>query len=509
MHRDQPNSAELAASEQARKLSTLDTLAGKISPQNGADPEPAKSRTGSVGLGHSRIPEVTARDHPDPDAIKMFVGQMPRHMDENDIRSMFEEFGPVHQINVLRDKITGQSKGCCFVTFFTRRAALDAQNELHNIKTLPGMHHPIQMKPADTENRNERKLFVGMLSKKCNENDVRTMFQTYGQIEECTVLRDQNGHSKGCAFVTFASRQYAIAAIKGMHQAQTMEGCSAPLVVKFADTQKEKDAKRIQGLATNLWNTSGVNSAALNPQYLALLQQLNTGNNLALSPIGGMGGLSTSPLLSSGLSNGHGLQSLAGLAGSGMTLGHSTGGSTTDLSNSGLQSLMGGLQGSVPSTLAQSSPVSSLPVTSLALGAGSMTSLNGLGAGSGLESLGGFSALQQYAGYPAYTQNALAAASNAAGRQMEGPDGCNLFIYHLPQEFTDSDLAQTFLPFGNVISAKVFIDKQTNLSKCFGFVSYDNPSSSQAAIQAMNGFQIGTKRLKVQLKRSKEASKPY
>ena len=41
----------------------------------------------------------------------MFVGQMPRHMDENDIRSMFEEFGPVHQINVLRDKITGQSKG--------------------------------------------------------------------------------------------------------------------------------------------------------------------------------------------------------------------------------------------------------------------------------------------------------------------------------------------------------------------------------------------------------------
>jgi RNA recognition motif-containing protein len=34
-----------------------------------------------------------------------------------------------------------------------------------------------------------------------------------------------------------------------------------------------------------------------------------------------------------------------------------------------------------------------------------------------------------------------------------------------------------------------------------GFVSYDNPSSAQAAINQMNGFQIGMKRLKVQLKK--------
>ena len=48
---------------------------------------------------------------PDPDAIKMFVGQVPRSMDEADLRKMFEDFGPVFQLNVLRDKVTGQSKG--------------------------------------------------------------------------------------------------------------------------------------------------------------------------------------------------------------------------------------------------------------------------------------------------------------------------------------------------------------------------------------------------------------
>lgn len=50
-------------------------------------------------------------DQPDPDYIKMFVGQVPRSMDEAQLKEMFEEFGRVHQINVLRDKVTGLSKG--------------------------------------------------------------------------------------------------------------------------------------------------------------------------------------------------------------------------------------------------------------------------------------------------------------------------------------------------------------------------------------------------------------
>lgn len=50
-------------------------------------------------------------EQPDPDNIKMFVGQVPHDMDENDLRKLFEEFGRVHQINILRDKITGSHRG--------------------------------------------------------------------------------------------------------------------------------------------------------------------------------------------------------------------------------------------------------------------------------------------------------------------------------------------------------------------------------------------------------------
>ncbi|KAM9545859.1 CUGBP Elav-like family member 1 isoform 41-T47 [Salvelinus alpinus] len=435
-------------------------------------------------------------DQPDIDAIKMFVGQIPRSWAEEQLRELFEPYGAVYEINVLRDRSQNppQSKGCCFITYYARKSALEAQNALHNMKILSGMHHPIQMKPADSEKNNaveDRKLFIGMISKKCNENDIRLMFSPYGQIEECRILRGPDGLSRGCAFITFTARQMAQSTIKSMHQSQTMEGCSSPIVVKFADTQKDKEQKRIaqqlqqqmqQLNAASMWgNLTGLNS--LGPQYLALYLQLlqqsatsgNTLNNLHPMSAGSSptscNNNSVNPMASLGA-----LQSLAAGAGAGLNMG----------SLAGMAALNGGL------------------------GSGGMSN----GTGSTMEALTqAYSGIQQYAAaaLPSlYNQSLLSQQSvSAAGSQKEGPEGANLFIYHLPQEFGDQDLLQMFMPFGNVISAKVFIDKQTNLSKCFGFVSYDNPVSSQAAIQSMNGFQIGMKRLKVQLKRSKNDSKPY
>ncbi|XP_033846030.1 CUGBP Elav-like family member 2 isoform X8 [Periophthalmus magnuspinnatus] len=434
-------------------------------------------------------------DQPDPDAIKMFVGQIPRSWSEKELKELFEPYGAVYQINILRDRSQNppQSKGCCFVTFYTRKAALEAQNALHNIKTLTGMHHPIQMKPADSEKSNaveDRKLFIGMVSKKCNENDIRVMFSAFGQIEECRILRGPDGLSRGCAFVTFSTRAMAQNAIKAMHQSQTMEGCSSPIVVKFADTQKDKEQRRLQqqlaqqmqqlNSATTWGSLTGL--GGLTPQYLALLQQATSSGNLgAFSGIQQMAAGTTASSNAGAMNSLTSLGTLQGLAGA-----------TVGLNN------INALAGSVNSMAALNGGLGGAGLTNGT--AGTMDALTQA-----------YSGIQQYAAaaLPTLYSQSLLQQQGAAGSQKEGPEGANLFIYHLPQEFGDQDILQMFMPFGNVVSAKVFIDKQTNLSKCFGFVSYDNPVSAQAAIQAMNGFQIGMKRLKVQLKRSKNDSKPY
>ncbi|XP_055045909.1 CUGBP Elav-like family member 2 isoform X10 [Misgurnus anguillicaudatus] len=509
-------------------------------------------------------------DQPDPDAIKMFVGQIPRSWSEKELKELFEPYGAVYQINILRDRSQNppQSKGCCFVTFYTRKAALEAQNALHNIKTLTGMHHPIQMKPADSEKSNaveDRKLFIGMVSKKCNENDIRVMFSPFGQIEECRILRGPDGLSRGCAFVTFSTRAMAQNAIKAMHQSQTMEqGCSSPMVVKFADTQKDKEQRRLQQqLAQQMQQLNSASAwgsltglTGLTPQYLAvrghthaatptsstasaaaaLLQQATSSSNLgAFSGIQQMAGMnalqlqnlatlaaaaaaaqsSASPSTANALTSSTGsLGALASPAGS------TANSSAAAMGSMGSLGSLGTLQGLAGATVGLNNINALAGSVNIAHMLSGMAALNGGLGSTGLSngSAGpmdaltqAYSGIQQYAAaaLPTLYSQSLLQQQSAAGSQKEGPEGANLFIYHLPQEFGDQDILQMFMPFGNVVSAKVFIDKQTNLSKCFGFVSYDNPVSAQAAIQAMNGFQIGMKRLKVQLKRSKNDSKPY
>ncbi|XP_067086269.1 CUGBP Elav-like family member 5a isoform X2 [Osmerus mordax] len=441
----------------------------------------------------------------DQDAIKLFIGQIPRTLEEKDLRPLFEQFGKIHELTVLKDRYSGMHKGCAFLTYCARESAIKAQNALHEQKTLPGMTRPIQVKPADSESRGEdRKLFVGMLNKQQSEEDVYHLFEPYGVIEECTVLRGPDGNSKGCAFVKFSTHAEAQSAISALHGSQTSPGSSSSLVVKFADTDKERTVRRMQQIVGQfgIFNPAVALPFTSYSSYAHALMQQQTA-----VMTGGQGG-HLAPCISFPTTQLHhmGALSLNGLQ-------HTSLGAAADFHQAlGLSSPPASLSSSGPSLVSPLvngfAPLAGLPTAPPSL---EPLYTNGLPPYSthspAPDSLQpAYTGVQQYTAiYPSPSLPPQALQH----QQREGPEGCNLFIYHLPQEFGDSELLQMFLPFGSIISSKVFMDRATNQSKCFGFVSFDNPSSAQAAIQAMNGFQIGMKRLKVQLKRPKDASRPY
>ncbi|XP_078017431.1 CUGBP Elav-like family member 4 isoform X9 [Epinephelus lanceolatus] len=426
-------------------------------------------RMNGLTIGQNTIP---MKDH---DAIKLFIGQIPRNLEEKDLKPLFEEFGKIYELTVLKDRFTGMHKGCAFLTYCARESALKAQSALHEQKTLPGMNRPIQVKPADSEGRG------------------------------------------GCAFVKFSSHAEAQAAINSLHGGQTMPGASSSLVVKFADTDKERTLRRMHQMAGQL--------GIFSPMTIQFGAYGAYSHAVSLSPAGEETQMMQQQAALMAATQGSYLNPMAAIAAAQMQ----------QMAAFNVNSLVATPM--TPSSGTSTPPgISATAVPSIAtpIGVNGFSALppqsNGQPTSEPIYTNGihpypaqsptvtdplqqAYAGVQHYAAYPA----AYAPISQAfpqqptiiPQQQREGPEGCNLFIYHLPQEFGDAELMQMFLPFGNVISAKVFVDRATNQSKCFGFVSFDNPSSAQAAIQAMNGFQIGMKRLKVQLKRPKDANRPY
>ncbi|XP_065924338.1 CUGBP Elav-like family member 3-B isoform X4 [Magallana gigas] len=487
---------------------------------------PTQQLTGSLQITNGSIPTqihnglgagsgIVLKSH---DTVKLFVGQIPRTLEEKDLRPIFEEFGQIYEFTVLKDRFTGMHKGCAFLTYCHKDSALKAQQALHEQKTLPGMNRPIQVKPADSENRAEdRKLFVGMLNKQQTEDDVRQLFQPFGNIEECTILRDQNGNSKGCAFVKFSGHNEAQSAINALHGSQTMPGASSSLVVKFADTEKERQLRRMQQMAgpLGLLNPFAISQigayGAYAQQQAALMAAAATQGTYLTSPVTTLAHIPQVGALATpnGITTGALTPTTATLANGTTAINGAPPSVLSPTALAGFQ--IPQHNGQTPEMYANGIPhyPGECQVVELDL---AQAVTNG-------DPLQAYASMQPYAGiaYPAFgVQQALAQHAAILPAQKEGtlefpkgPEGCNLFIYHLPQEFGDAELAQMFMPFGTVISAKVYVDRATNQSKCFGFVSFDNPTSAQAAIQAMNGFQIGMKRLKVQLKRPKDQNRPY
>ncbi|KAG5186506.1 hypothetical protein JKP88DRAFT_346522 [Tribonema minus] len=359
----------------------------------------------------------------DPDAIKLFVGQIPKHMESDALLPLFSEFGDIFDLTIIRDKQTGVHRGCAFLTFCTRASAEAAIQALHGNRKLAGAVNALQVRAAEAQAEREVKLFVGMVASTADEEDVRGIFSVYGEIREVHIIRNADGSNKGCAFVKYASREHAAAAIDALNEQMTMEGAPRPLLVRFADSSK-RGAHPLRG--------AGDSSPYWSPAAGAIASPAASATNPYGEDSGGA----------------YAAAAPADYAGAAAAAAYAA-------------------KYGAPMQQQQQQQASA----------------------------------EQSPPPPPSQQQQQQQQRDHPSRPQEGPARSNLFIYHWPADLTDADLATAFASFGNVISAKVYMDRLTNESKGFGFVSYDNPESAAVAIAHMNGFAIGNKRLKVQYKR--------
>jgi RNA recognition motif-containing protein len=295
------------------------------------------------------------------------------------------------------------------------------------------------------------KLFIGRFPRDLADSELLSVFETFGKVKECTILRDhETKESKGCGFVRFANLNNAIDCIRELNGKKVLDSSVGPLQVQFANGEVERLA-----LSTDQVEPPPVKI------FVGSLPLKFTASDLHH------------------LFNAH---------------------------------------GDVVETF-----VLTDPDTGLSKGSGfvkmrtkseAANAINALNKhrvsedGSVLEARLAVSRLQRQRTKSKQTiapivQPLRCPITNTVPKV--GPVGCNVFVFHLPPEWTEFHLRQLFSIYGFLVSATVVRDKTCQHSKGFGFVSYDNPYSAQAAVVHMNGFMAGSKRLKVQLKRGEGA----
>ena len=82
----------------------------------------------------------------------------------------------------------------------------------------------------------------------------------------------------------------------------------------------------------------------------------------------------------------------------------------------------------------------------------------------------------------------------------------NIYVSNLGFHVGDEDLKGFFATYGEVSSAKVITDRETNKSRGFGFVEMPNEVEGQTAIDKLNGSVVEGRSMSVNIARPKEKS---
>eukprot|EP00775_Hariotina_reticulata_P011883 gene11883-12027_t len=184
---------------------------------------------------------------------RLFVGWVPKLYTESDLLPIFQKYGTVEDIVILKDKSSGSPRGCAFVSYAANAAAEAAIKALDKNVHLPGALCPMEVRYARSHQyvqagsgpEDNRQLFFSHAPLMATETHIKELFGQFGEVQEVNLFRDSQTHvSKGSGFVTMATRLQAIAAMSGLDDRQLVNGGLMPLSVKWADPELQSKKRR-------------------------------------------------------------------------------------------------------------------------------------------------------------------------------------------------------------------------------------------------------------------------
>ncbi|CAK9779623.1 polyadenylate binding protein [Cutaneotrichosporon oleaginosum] len=188
--------------------------AAPTSPPPAAAPAPAAAGSAPA----QPAPTSTTGQQQPGTSASLYVGELDHTVTEAMLFEIFNMVGPVASIRVCRDAVTRRSLGYAYVNYLN---AADGERALEHlnyslIKNRPCRIMWSQRDPA-LRKTGQGNIFIKNLDDKIDNKALHDTFAAFGNILSCKVATDENGNSRGYAFVHYETGEAAEAAIKSVN----------------------------------------------------------------------------------------------------------------------------------------------------------------------------------------------------------------------------------------------------------------------------------------------------
>lgn len=216
------------------------------SPVKGPDEEKIKAileRTGytlDVTTGQRKYggpPPNWGDAMPPGNGCEVFCGKIPKDMYEDELIPLFEKCGPIWDLRLMMDPMTGLNRGYAFVTFTNRDGAQEGVRQLNDFEIRKGK------KIGVTISYNNHRLFVGNIPKNRDHDELFEEFSKHAPgLTEVIIYSspDDRKKNRGFCFLEYESHKAASLAKRRLGTSRVkVWGCD--IIVDWADPQEEPD----------------------------------------------------------------------------------------------------------------------------------------------------------------------------------------------------------------------------------------------------------------------------